>query len=955
MSAVLGVLALPLLVLTAHDLLRRPTIRRLALRNVVRRRGEAVLVVAGSMLATAIITASFILGDTLRSSIRDFARTELGPIDEIASVREPSRLPQLEAALADPVPGTDGTLPMVTAAAAVATPGSSPRSEPRATLVEVDFDAARRFGGDPATTGMQAAGPTPELGEAVIGEALADVLDVAPGDAVEVFAYGSRRSIRVRQVLPELGLAGFANPAAFVAPGTIASLTADAAAEGAAPPQAMVLVSNRGGVFGAAGGSLAVRDRLEARTAGVPGVEIRTAKRDLLADADASATEFIELFGGIGAFSVIAGILLLVNIFVMLADERQAELGILRAVGLKRHQLVRSFGMEGTVYAAVAALVGALVGIGVGRIVVVVAERVINAGQDDRFHLALRFTAEASSLLGGMVIGGVIALATVWAASLRISRLNVIRAIRDIPETVSPGSGGRRLALGVVGVVTGGLLTATGLASEGWFGALAGPPLVALGSAPVLARFLPSRLVVSVAGAFTLFWAVACFNLLPGTFEGASIPTFVVQGVILVAAAVTLGATYADATGRLVVRLARARGAVAARLAFAYPVARRFRTSMLLGMYALIIFVVTFLSVFGQLFRSQLPRFIDEARAGYDLVVESNRANPVPAERLAAQPEVESVAPVVRAYPEFTTPLHPERGRSAMTGFGDAYLARGVPELSDRQAAFATDEEAWRAVLADPGLVVVAGAFPGEDDGPGTVRLRPGDAVTVHHPSTGEQRQLTVAGLLPTDWLYHGAMVGEAFARQFMGQEAVASRHFVALRPGTDAAPAAAALNGRLAENGVDAQSIAGVIGRELQQQEGFMRLLQGYLALGLLVGIAGLGVVMVRAVRERRQQIGTLRAIGFPRRLVRRVFLLESGFIALQGILFGVVLALVTSYQLLTNSDTFGDQDVDFVVPWAALAVMLVATLAASLAAAAAPAARAARIRPAVALRIAD
>ena len=46
-------------------------------------------------------------------------------------------------------------------------------------------------------------------------------------------------------------------------------------------------------------------------------------------------------------------------------------------------------------------------------------------------------------------------------------------------------------------------------------------------------------------------------------------------------------------------------------------------------------------------------------------------------------------------------------------------------------------------------------------------------------------------------------------------------------------------------------------------------QLFQGYLAMGLIVGIAGTAVVMVRAVRERRRQIGTLRALGFGARPV--------------------------------------------------------------------------------------
>ena len=37
-----------------------------------------------------------------------------------------------------------------------------------------------------------------------------------------------------------------------------------------------------------------------------------------------------------GMFAVAAGILLLVNIFVMLSDERRSQLGMLRAIGMRR-------------------------------------------------------------------------------------------------------------------------------------------------------------------------------------------------------------------------------------------------------------------------------------------------------------------------------------------------------------------------------------------------------------------------------------------------------------------------------------------------------------------------------------------------------------------------------------------------------------------------------------------
>src|SRR5215211_4835751 len=63
--------------------LRHGVLRRLALRQIARRRGEAALVVAGSVLGTAIIVGSLVVGDTFNSSIERQATAALGPVDEV--------------------------------------------------------------------------------------------------------------------------------------------------------------------------------------------------------------------------------------------------------------------------------------------------------------------------------------------------------------------------------------------------------------------------------------------------------------------------------------------------------------------------------------------------------------------------------------------------------------------------------------------------------------------------------------------------------------------------------------------------------------------------------------------------------------------------------------------------------------------------------------------------------
>ena len=97
------------------------------------------------------------------------------------------------------------------------------------------------------------------------------------------------------------------------------------------------------------------------------------------------------------------------------------------------------------------------------------------------------------------------------------------------------------------------------------------------------------------------------------------------------------------------------------------------------------------------------------------------------------------------------------------------------------------------------------------------------------------------------------------------------------------------------------------------------------------------------------------LRAMGFGAGLIRAAMLSEAGLIATQGTLIGAVLGLITTRQLLANSDDFGDITIPFIVPWVGLLVIVALPLVASLAVTAWPASRAARIRPAIALRTAD
>jgi putative ABC transport system permease protein len=951
---------LALLLVSIVDAIRNPTIRRLALRNVTRRRSEAALVILGSLLGTAIITAAFIVGDTLGASFRDQARTNYGPIDETVRAVGLGRADSVLAKLqTPPIPGVDGLLPITDAGASIASVGPDRRAEPFINIAEVNFDGARAFGGDPGATGMAKAGATPSGDEAVLAKSLAGKLKVAAGDTVEVFAFGHSKRLTVRQVLPNNGIVG---GRCFVAPGTIAAL-AQAPAGGAVfaaavagrAPNSTVLVSNDGGVFSGADKTDTVTRAVKARIAGLPNTEVFKSKQDLLDQADGLSKQFRTVFSGIGSFSVIAGILLLVNIFVMLSDERKSELGMLRAIGLKRNQLVRAFGMEGAIYSVVAAVCGVLAGIAVGRLVAIIATAVFNSGGGFGDELSLRFSLKPQSLILGFTIGAFISLVTVWGTSIRLGRLNVIRAIRDIVEAPAGRSQRfRSYVFSALGILAGLLLLQAGVASKGWFGTLVGVPLAAVSSITLLRRFLSRRIAVGIGAGVALVWGIAAFSLFPDAFSNTEFFAFVAQGVILVGSATAIVSTNDDVAIWAVSKLGVSKRTLAARLGFAYPLARVFRTSMLLGMYAIVVFTLTFLSVFSHLFSAQIPKLAHDSSAGYQVLVDSNFSNPVPAAQLRQQPEVTGVATLDRAFPEWTTADHTKRDRWSMSGFDDALLAHGVPALGDRLPRFTSDRAAWEGVMHDPSLVILSDDFL-ERGGPPSGGLKVGDKVHAYDGLSGNEAVLTVAAKIDgLDFTRNGPWVGKAFLHSFT-TDSTPSRHFVEVAKGADPETVAAQVQGQLLDFGVQAKTFEGWISEFQSQQHGFLSLMQGYLGLGLVIGIAGLGVVMVRAVRERRRQIGMLRAMGFPSRIVRQMFLTEATFLAVQGIVLGTVLALITSYSLLTYSSTFGGQGIGFQIPTVNILVVSAIALVASLAASAFPANQASKIRPAVALRIAD
>ena len=722
------------------------------------------------------MTGSFIVGDTLDASIRRLAHTQLGPVDEVVSTPgqagDSVTLEDRLRSLSDN-PNVDGVMPITLLGVSVATPdakGAIRRAAPRSQLLEMDFNAARKFGDDPGATGIS--GSTPRPGHAVVGVDLARTLRVEPGDRVEVFAYGTSVRLEVDGVLPQRGLAGLwltESPDShsrniFVAPGTAADLygasgassppTPGVEAVAVAPaPDSIVIVSNKGGVEQGSELTGSVSKSINQALDGAD-ARVRRVKEDALELADEAGKSFTQLFTSMGMFGVLAGVLLLVNIFVMLAEERKSELGMLRAVGLRRASLVGAFATEGWFYALSASVLGTVTGFGLGKLIVAAAARVFNSGPEE-FRIPLKFAASASSIQMGFVAGFSIALVTVVATSLRISRFNIIHAIRDIVEQGARAHKRRALVFGALGIMAGVPLVVAGLTESNVFGVFVGPVFALVGLTPFLERRFSRRRVISSVAATVLAWSLGATWITRTISETADFNFFVVHGVVLTASAVTLFSQNQDVIGNVVrVFFRRSLGL---RLGLAYPLARRFRTGMTLGMFSLVIFTLSLFTVFSAMFSNQRESFTRKISGSFDAVVRWNAASPVPIKEIESIEGVNGLAQLSATVARFKI------GNDApeewpISGFDESFVSNGPPELEDR-GIYGSDAEAYRAVVTNPDLILVDQFFLQRGGGPPMSEYLPGMKLTLIDPFSGRERVATIAAIAGgnANWLARAA------------------------------------------------------------------------------------------------------------------------------------------------------------------------------------------------------
>jgi len=934
-----------------------PLVRRIGVRNALRRPREAALVMLGCLLGTALIVGSSAVGSSYTASIQDQALGELGQIDATVTYENRDDWAAGNARLvAEPV----ADIELAAAAATVVVPLTSDSSvdpAPDATLIEADYRRVTKL--------LNGDGTGPIAGTAWASPALAEKLNLKVGSIVTVH---TRAPVQIDITrITASSLAKFtanSTDAGFnllVAPGTVATLEAQDPER--ITPRWLTLVGATGPHSVAPPASALVqqleRELTDLLTPYNPRISMVRAERlERAIDVGRASSQFLTT---IGAFGILAGALLLINVLLMLAEERLAELGTMRAVGLGRGPLIAAFTIEGAIYALVGSIIGAVGGVGLGRFMVWIAQ---NAGAprspfaSAANQLHLRFSVDLATVGRGMAAGFLLSTLVAAATSFRISRLDVIRSLRGLPDPPIPHRRAATPALWAM-IVVGAIVSVSAYAGRNSLMLIVAPTLVTTALGVLVARRFGWKAGVTAACIPNIVWAVV-FQIVNNATDVAS-SAIVVGGILLVTSGVLLVNAHQSTAAHFLRRVGRGRITVTSRLGLANPLAHRVRTLLTVGPFALVVFTLAYAEGLSGLISSELRGLAPTLAGDYQVYARSSPVSPFDFSKIDAS-SVDAIAPVSTLVASFNGGTSTEQRFWTMTAFDKDLADQTPPRLVSRGKEFKDDAAVFSAVADDPDLVIVPGNFLftagqrlGRTKGDPTRTPRVGDVYTMFDAVNGQSRDLTVAGVGYADVLGIGALYGVDGAREFFGARLVASGALIDARVDPDSL--VKQLNQAGVTNGMDAAVVEDLANQQFEFVSNIVNLYRSDLGIGIVVGVAGIGVVLIRSVRDRRRQIGTLRAMGFDSAQIGWSFLLEGGFVAAQGLAVGAGLGSVMVMGLARSTqirDVLGFYP-SIPMPSLSLMVLTVLLLGASLLASAGPARSASRIPPAVALRLVD
>jgi len=514
-----------------------------SLRGFLAHKGRLALAGLAVVLGVAFVTGTLVFSETINAAVTGLFTSTAA--DVTVSPLQPFT-PEVED---QGLTGTTPTLPATVVAKIAGLPGVRAAhgqvSVQNLTLVDKDDQPVGPTSGaptlgqnwfttdHPSITIAQGRQPT-AAGEIVIDQASAQRRAVHPGDTLRVITVSGTTSATV------VGLARFtaANPGIGLA--LFDTGTAQNVLLGVKDAYTAITID-------VAPGSSDTDVQQRVRTALGGGFTVNT-KEEQASSAAAQIGSFLDVVTyallGFAAIALLVGIFLILNTFSMLVAQRTRELGLLRALGAGRGQVLRAVLFEAALLGVVGSTVGLAAGIGLAALL----KTLVGKAGVDLSGTALVIGAPVAA--AGYAVGVIVTVLAAWLPARRGARVAPMAALRGAAAPTAPSPGRRTLlglplllagiaALAATAAVHDDLTTAAILLGAGVIATL----LAAIVLGPVIARLIVSGLGAAFPPVFGAVGTLSQRNAIRNPRRTGATAAALMIGLSMVSAAAVLAAS----------------------------------------------------------------------------------------------------------------------------------------------------------------------------------------------------------------------------------------------------------------------------------------------------------------------------------------------------------------------------------------------------------------------------
>jgi len=981
---------------------------KMAFRNIFRRKIDTALIIIGSCIGTALITGAFSMNDSMESFIYSQIKNSYGEIDESVEkiVNDEKTYFQLSdyddfLKSIEEKGYTDAILPLLTKRIMIGKPGTirNPLSNNSREVLMIGADAQKVMNFDSdykafkQLDDLKTTGNDDAIG-VVLHEKSAESLGVEVGDKIELLANPENRLMfwnelpegKVIAIVKESEMVKYyeRNSSNFIdrifIPGKDARKFLGISSDDV---YNTILISNKGDYLRGNDYSGKVSYEFFEKNTD-PNSGINMLKRTAIENSENNISGW--MFLALSSFTIIAGLLLLSNIYTMLVEERKVEMGTMRAIGFTRKKVNSLIVYEGFFYSLISSFFGVIAGIFVSMYILnrfsgVVMDIGEVLPKNLPFEISIptisiNFHISFSSIFFSLLIGFLLPMLVILVNGRKTSSMNIVKAIRGIADEDDEIVGVRKKRIKISLLILGGFSLGVGLTGNSILFFLG--VIMVIGSAGALFREKYMRFTVSLAAVIIILFASLYSTSSSSTisYMGMSQINTVIFTILRalsilfsVLFLVVYNLRFFEVLLKKVMVFLKGSPAVI-KVAIAFPARNTRKTAFTIAMYTIVMFVITIFSIIPHSETEMIRKSDNSLFLGYDAVIlafpfmESDVPN-IYLDQIKEMDEVElftqvNVIPSILKdeYGTFASLVIAVEDNFRLTDENVSLLMNSImysgQEALDIFNKSIESSENKTVVnfnissIENDEILSLTGFSssqftPHMTYKPGLMNVKTGTEIEISPDMKIISDNLNLySGIMmnkknvPMDLLKTGYRISMVAIKGDTPEE---------MRNGYEK------ISKFIQNKGMFSIFTGDIIRLAAASIMGFSDILRSFLYFGLFVGITGIAIIMFKALFKRRRLIGMMKSIGFTKKMVFASFIFETSFVVILGIVIGLLAGTITSYQFLELFVEMGFK-IHMEIPYALLTAICFAIYGISFLVTLIPSILASRIPPADALR---